>query len=98
MSWLVSILVGVITAAFGAIYAFFMAYAEVTWLRVTSFEGASGDLIVAMALVALIAGFGLGIGISRITGGPGWAGSGRRSAGRFWCSALSSRSAAASHG
>ena len=74
MSWLVSVLVGLLMATFGALYAGFMANAAVTWLRVSSFEGGSGYFVVLLGLAGLIGGLILGIVVSRYAGGPGFAG------------------------
>ena len=71
MSWLVSILVGLLMAAFGALYAGFMANAAAPWLRISSFEGGSGYFVVMLGLVGLISGLILGIVVSRYAGGPG---------------------------
>jgi len=77
MSWFVSILVGLVMAAFGALYGGFMANAAVKWLRISSFEGGSGYFVVFLGLGGLIAGLVLGIVVSRYLGGPGWAGFGK---------------------
>ena len=74
MSWLVSILIGLLMATFGALYAGFMANAAVTWLRISGFEGGSGYFVVMLGLAGLIAGLILGIVVSRYAGGPGFAG------------------------
>ena len=74
MSWLVSILIGLLMATFGALYAGFMASAAAAWLRISSFEGGSGYFVVMLGLAGLVAGLILGIVVSRYAGGPGFAG------------------------
>lgn len=71
MNWWVSILVGLLMAAFGAVYGGFMANAAVKWLRISSFEGGSGYFVVFLGLAGLMAGLVLGIVVSRFVGGPG---------------------------
>lgn len=74
MSWLVSILIGVLTAAFGAVVGGLVADQAVKWLRVSTFEGAAGYAVVLWALLALILGLVTGIVLSRWLGVPDFAG------------------------
>jgi hypothetical protein len=74
MSWLASIGIGVLTAAFGAACALLAAIAAVEWLRVSSFEGAAGYFVVLIAFFGFIGGLVIGIVASRFLGGPGWPG------------------------
>ena len=51
MNWFLSIFIGILTAAVGAIGAGLVANAAVDWYRITSREGASGYFVVFMDLV-----------------------------------------------
>jgi len=77
VSWFVSILIGLLTAGFGALFGFFVADQAVRWLRVSTFEGAAGYAVMLWALLALIGGLVVGIVVSRWLGGPGVAGAAR---------------------
>ena len=74
MSWLGSVLLGLIMAVFGALYGGVMAMGAVKWLRISSFEGGSGYFVMFMGLGGLIAGLVLGMVVSRFAGGPGMLG------------------------
>jgi hypothetical protein len=74
VSWVVSILIGVLMAAFGAVVGGLVADQAVRWLRVSTFEGAAGYAVVLWALLALIAGLVIGIGVSRWFGVADFAG------------------------
>ena len=56
VSWVYSILIGVLTAAFGAAVGGFVADHAVRWLRVSNFEGGAGYAVIMWALLALIVG------------------------------------------
>jgi len=66
MSWLASIAVGLLTGGLALVCAGVVANACVGWYRVSSFEGASGYLVVGVALLGGIAGLVLGIVTSRL--------------------------------
>ncbi|HWA16104.1 MAG TPA: hypothetical protein VG817_06720 [Gemmatimonadales bacterium] len=68
MSWLASIIVGVLTAIIGAIAAGTVAALAADWYRVPSREGASGFFVLGFILLALIVGFIVGIVASRFVG------------------------------
>jgi hypothetical protein len=69
MSWLGSLVNGVITAIVGAILAGVVASLAVDWYSVSSFEGGSGYFVVLFILLAIVAGFILGLVVSRIIAG-----------------------------
>ncbi|MCC6131371.1 MAG: hypothetical protein IT186_15745 [Acidobacteria bacterium] len=73
MSWLLSFVIGVLTAVTGCLCAGFIASLCVRWYRISSFEGGSGYFVVFTALFGLVAGFILGVVTSRFfvsTTGP----------------------------
>jgi len=74
MSWIASIGIGVLTAAFGAVCAYFASAAAVEWLRMSNVDLAAGYFVTLNAFLALIAGLIVGIVASRFLGGPGWLG------------------------
>jgi hypothetical protein len=65
MSWGLSILAGVLTAAVGAFAAGFTAERHTDWHAMSSFEGSSGYFVVFMGLLGLVAGFAVGVLVSR---------------------------------
>ncbi len=65
MSWLLSILVGAITAVLGGILTGFVASLAVDWYNVPSREGASGYFVIMLILLALIVGMVIGLVVSR---------------------------------
>jgi len=65
MSWGLSILAGVLTAAVGAFAAGFTAERHTDWHAMSSFEGSSGYFVVFMGLLGLVAGLALGVLVSR---------------------------------
>lgn len=65
MSWLLSIIVGVLTAVLGGILTGLVASLAVDWYRVPSREGQSGYFVLFLILLALIIGLILGIVVSR---------------------------------
>src|SRR5258705_7209306 len=66
MSWLASFLVALLSAAIGLVLAGFIAAGAVSWYRISSFEGASGYYVVAIALLGFVLGFVIGLVASRI--------------------------------
>ncbi len=71
MSWLLSILVGILTAFAGAALAGLIASAAVSWYRISSFEGGSGYFVLAMIILGLLAGLVIGlIGARMVAAGP----------------------------
>lgn len=67
MGWLASIAVGIITAIVATFASGFVASLAVDWYRISSFEGGAGFFVVFMALVGLLAGFVIGLVVSRVT-------------------------------
>jgi hypothetical protein len=65
MNWVVSILSAVIAAMVGSLLAGFVANACVTWYQIPSREGASGYFVVFIGLLGGIAGFAVGLTVSR---------------------------------
>jgi hypothetical protein len=74
MSWLHSILVAILTAAFAAVAGGFAANECVSWYRIPAREGESGYFIVIMILFSGALGLLAGMIGSRFAGGPGAAG------------------------
>jgi hypothetical protein len=66
MSWLLSIVVGILTAVIGAIATGTIAALAADWYRIPSREGASGYFVLGFILLAIIVGFLVGIGVSRM--------------------------------
>jgi hypothetical protein len=66
MSWLASIAIALLTAAAGLVLGGYLASLAVGWYRVSSFEGGSGYFVVAFALLGLVAGFVVGLAVSRV--------------------------------
>jgi hypothetical protein len=66
MNWFLTIFIGILTAAVGAIGAGLVANAAVDWYHITSREGASGYFVVFMGLVGMIGGLIIGIVAARI--------------------------------
>jgi hypothetical protein len=66
MSWLLSIVIGILTAIIGAVATGTIAALAADWYRVPSREGASGYFVVGFILLALIVGFVVGIVASRM--------------------------------
>ncbi|HEX5632907.1 MAG TPA: hypothetical protein VFX50_06745 [Gemmatimonadales bacterium] len=65
MSWILSLLVGVLTAVAGLLAAGFVADLCVRWYSISSFEGGAGYFVVGIALLGGIAGFVLGLVVAR---------------------------------
>lgn len=66
MSWLASIVIGVLTAVIGAIAAGTIAALAADWYSVPSREGASGFFVLGFILLAIIVGFIVGMIASRM--------------------------------
>jgi hypothetical protein len=66
MSWLLSIVVGVLTAAAGCVGAGILGSFCAKWYRISSFEGGAGYYVVGIALLGLFGGFVIGVVASRI--------------------------------
>ena len=71
MSWLVSIVVALLTGVVGLLAGGFVMNLCVRWYRVSSFEGKSGYAVIGMALVGGVAGTILGLVTSRMMNGEG---------------------------
>ncbi len=69
MSWTHSIVVGVLTGLTAAILTGVVASMAVSWYHIPSREGGSGYFVLALVLLALIAGFVIGIAVSRTIAG-----------------------------
>ena len=66
MSWMLTLVVAVLTAVFGLFAAGAVAALAVDWYRVSSFEGGSGYFVILLALVGGAAGFLIGLVGSRV--------------------------------
>ncbi len=66
MSWLASFGVAIATGLLGMVVSGVVANLAVEWYRVSSFEGGSGYFVVGLALVGLIAGAVIGLGVARL--------------------------------
>jgi hypothetical protein len=66
VTWIVSLVVAVLSAVFGVLFAGTLAALLVEWYRISSFEGGSGYFVVLMALVGGIGGFLIGLIASRV--------------------------------
>ncbi len=71
MSWLLSLLVSLLTGVLGLLVGGFVASLAVDWYRISSFEGGSGYFVVAMALLGFVAGAVIGLVVARVTGDAG---------------------------
>lgn len=69
MNWLGSIVIGVMTAIVGAILAGTVATLAADWYSVPSREGAAGYFVVLFILLGIVAGFILGVVVSRTIAG-----------------------------
>jgi len=69
MSWLASVGVALLTAAVGLMLGGWVASLAVGWYRVSSFEGASGYFVVALALLGFAVGLIIGLVMSRAVAG-----------------------------
>lgn len=77
MPWLPTLLCGLLTGIFGAVYGGWMASRAVVWLHISSFEGGSGYFVVAMILVSFAVATVIGFLVSRLAGGAGMAATAR---------------------
>ena len=66
MNWVLSILIGLLSAAVGCLGAGLVAGKCVRWYRISSFEGLAGYYVVFIALAGMIVGFLIGIVCSRM--------------------------------
>jgi hypothetical protein len=68
MGWLLSLSSAVIAAIAGCALAFYIGEKCVTWYRISSFEGGSGYAVIFMSLGGLLAGFLVGLAVSKSFG------------------------------
>lgn len=68
MGWLLSLSSAVVAAIVGCLLAFYIGEKCVTWYRISSFEGSSGYAVVFMAFGGLLAGFLVGLAVSKSFG------------------------------
>ena len=68
MGWLLSLSSAIIAAIAGCLLAFYIGEKCVTWYRISSFEGGSGYAVVFIAFGGLLAGFGVGLTVSKSFG------------------------------
>ena len=66
MNWIITTLVAVLTGSLGLLVAGFTAAGCVSWYRISGFEGKSGYFMASIALLGSIAGFVLGLVVSRV--------------------------------
>src|SRR3954463_9485404 len=66
MSWIVTLVVAVLTAVLGLFGAGSLAALAVDWYRISSFEGGSGYFVILMALLGGAAAFLIGLVGSRV--------------------------------
>lgn len=69
MNWLNTLITAIATAAIGTVVSGYLANRSVRWYRISSFEGGSGYYVVGLALGGLVAGFIIGLVISRLVAG-----------------------------
>jgi len=69
MAWLASLGVALLTAVVGLLLGGWVASLAVGWYRVSSFEGASGYFVVALALLGFVVGLIVGLVMSRAVAG-----------------------------
>ena len=77
MSWILSIVIGLITAVLGWFGAGYVATLWVRWYRISSFEGASGYYVGFIALLGAVVGLIVGIVAARWVSASEGAGFGR---------------------
>jgi hypothetical protein len=68
MGWLLSLSSAVVAAIAGCLLAFYIGEKCVTWYRISSFEGGSGYAVIFMSLGGLLAGFLVGLAVSKSFG------------------------------
>jgi hypothetical protein len=66
MSWLLSLAVALVTGVVSLALAGLVADRSVGWYHVSSFEGAAGYYVVGIALLGGLAGFAIGLVVSRV--------------------------------
>ena len=66
MTWIASILVGILAAAAGCVAAGATAILAVDWYHVPGFEGESGFFVAGLAVLGLLAGFCIGVLSARV--------------------------------
>ncbi|MBR0672851.1 hypothetical protein [Neoroseomonas soli] len=71
MPWLAAIFLGLLTGLIGGIYAGFVADRAVPWLRISSFEGASGYFVFFMGILGFLGATVVGITTCRLVGHAG---------------------------
>ena len=71
MSWVSSILAGLLTGLLGGAYAGLVADRAAPWLRIPAFEGAAAYFTVLAAVLGFLGGTLIGIAACRILGGEG---------------------------
>jgi len=69
MKWLASIGVGILTSIVGMMAAGVVGGLLADWYRVTSFEGAAGFFVVAIAIFGLLGSFVIGLVTARVVAG-----------------------------
>jgi hypothetical protein len=74
MSWLLTLLIGVLCGGLGLVVAGFIAALCTEWYRVSNFEGAAGYFVVAIALGGAVVGCLVGVVTSRFVDVPGFSG------------------------
>ena len=70
MSWISSILIGVLTGVVALFCAGLTAAGSASWHRMSNFEGAAGYFVVLVAILGGIVGFFLGVVTSRMMANP----------------------------
>ena len=70
MSWLTSIVIALATAVAGAVAGGYVAALAADWYRVSSFEGKSGFMIVAVGLLAGLGSLVLSLVVCRAAWPP----------------------------
>ncbi len=66
MGWIASFAVAILTSVAAMFGAGAVASLVVDWYNVSSFEGGSGFFVIGMALIGALAGFVIGLVVSRI--------------------------------
>ena len=66
MRWIASFAIAVLTSVVAMVGTAIVAGLGAAWYRMSSFEGASGFFVIGMAFVGLIAGFVIGLVVSRV--------------------------------
>ncbi len=68
MGWLTALFIALLTGALGLVSAGWIASLGTRWFRVSSFEGASGYMVIGVALMGGAAAFIIGLIVSRVVG------------------------------